>query len=153
MGTEEHTGGVIVVGVDGSESSIDALKWAATQARLSGASLEAVWAWEWPSSYGWTPPTWASDWNPAVEAEIVLRRVVETVLENMSEVAVKTRVEEGDPASVLLRVAEAADLLVVGSRGHGAFAGMLLGSVSEHCASRAGCPVVVVRHRNEPDPG
>jgi nucleotide-binding universal stress UspA family protein len=146
MNTNKHTSRVIVVGVDGSESSLDALEWAAGQARLVGASLEAVAAWEWPTSYGWAP-AWPSDWNPAAEADLVLRRVVEKVLGSDSDVEVKIHVEEGHPAQILLKVAETADLLVVGSRGHGAFTGMLLGSVSEHCVSHAVCPVVVVRHR------
>jgi nucleotide-binding universal stress UspA family protein len=58
----------------------------------------------------------------------------------------QTEVVEGPPALMLLRAAADADLLVVGSRGHGAFAGMLLGSVSEHCVHHANCPVVVIRH-------
>ena len=52
---------------------------------------------------------------------------------------------EGYPAPTLIDEAREADLLVVGSRGHGAFAGMLLGSVSQHCAQQAACPVVIVR--------
>jgi nucleotide-binding universal stress UspA family protein len=149
MSTEKRTSNVIVVGVDGSESSIDALRWAATQARHVGASIEVVAAWEWPTSYGWTPPAWPPNWNPAAEAESALARVVEKVFGTTPDVDVKIRVQEGHPAPVLLKVAQTADLLVLGSRGHGAFTGMLLGSVSEHCASHAACPVVVVRHQPE----
>jgi nucleotide-binding universal stress UspA family protein len=138
--------GLIVVGVDGSQASVDALEWAATQARFTGFALEVVMAWEFPVSFGWAPP-WPSDFNPEKEAYDALGEVVNRVVGSGSGIEVRQTVVEGHPAPVLLKASEGADLLVVGSRGHGAFAGMLLGSVSEHCASHATCPVVVVRHR------
>jgi len=139
-------GGLIVVGVDGSQSSIDALRWAAGQAKLTGAALEVVAAWEYPTSFGWLPP-WPTDYDAEKEAYRALDEIVRPVLADHPGLEIRQTVMEGHPAPVLVKAAEAADLLVVGSRGHGAFAGMLLGSVSEHCASHAACPVVVVRHR------
>ena len=62
---------------------------------------------------------------------------------------VLARVVEGSPARSLLDISKGADLLVLGSRGHGPFVGMLLGSVSEYCAAHATCPVVVVRHQGD----
>jgi nucleotide-binding universal stress UspA family protein len=140
-------GGLIVVGVDGSQSSMDALRWAAAQAKLTGASLEVVAAWEYPTSFGWAPP-WPADFDPEKEARVALETVVSQVLGAESGLDVRQLVVEGHPAPVLLGAAERADLLVVGSRGHGAFTGMLLGSVSEHCTSHSPCPVVVVRHKS-----
>lgn len=139
--------GLIVVGVDGSESSIDALRWAADQARLTGASLEVVTTWEYPNSFGWAP-AWPTDWDPGGDATKALAKVVEEVLGKSSDIAVRQVVLEGHPAPALVQAAEKADLLVVGSRGHGEFAGMLLGSVSEHCATHSPGPVVIVR-RND----
>lgn len=137
--------GLIVVGVDGSQSSLDALEWAANQARLTGSALEVVTTWEYPVSFGWAPP-WPENFNPEKDARDALDEVVQRVVGRGAGVEVRQTVVEGHPAPVLLKVAEGADLLVVGSRGHGAFAGMLLGSVSEHCVSNAKCPVVVVHH-------
>jgi nucleotide-binding universal stress UspA family protein len=139
---------VIVVGVDGSESSIDALHWAAGQARLTGAPLEVVSAWEYPVTYGWSPP-WPENFDPETEARVALAEIVERELGPDPGLEVRQTVVEGHPAPVLLEVAKKAALLVVGSRGHGAFSGMLLGSVSEHSASHSVCPVVVVRHTSE----
>lgn len=76
--------------------------------------------------------------------------MVATLLAEHSRVEVQTQVIEGHAAPVLIAAARDAQLLVVGSRGHGAFAGMLLGSVSEHCTSHSPCPVVVVRHSRDP---
>jgi nucleotide-binding universal stress UspA family protein len=135
---------MIVVGVDGSESSIDALRWAATQARLTGASLEAVMAWEWPTAWGRTP-TWPPGWDPDVETRKQLAGAVEKALGPRSTVDVHQVVVEGHAASVLVDAAIHADLLVVGHRGSGTFVGTMLGSVSQRCLTHAPCPVTVVR--------
>jgi nucleotide-binding universal stress UspA family protein len=134
----------IVVGVDGSDSSLDALRWAAEQARLTGAGLEVIMAWEYPPSFGWAPPL-PADWSPGEEARRELADSVERALGATPPIEVRQVVVQGHPAPALVAAAREADLLVVGSRGHGAFVGMLLGSVSEHCVSHAPCPVVVVR--------
>ncbi len=134
----------IVVGVDGSKPSLEALRWAAAQARLTGASLHVVAAWHFPASLGWAP-AWGPGWDPAAEAAGALEKVVESVLGSAGGLEVHQKVMEGHPAPVLLQLAEQADLLVVGSRGRGEFAGLLLGSVSGHCATHSPCPVVIVR--------
>jgi nucleotide-binding universal stress UspA family protein len=140
---------VIVVGVDGSDSSIDALGWATAQAKLIGASLRVVSIWHYPVSLGWAP-AWPDDWDPASEAKAALAGVVERELGKEPGIDVEQEVLEGHPAEVLVAMTEhdKTELLVLGSRGHGAFTGMLIGSTSEYCASHAQCPVVIVRHRD-----
>ncbi len=135
----------IVVGVDGSDSSLMALEWAARQAELTGSTLDAMTTWDWPMNYGWAVPI-PSDYNPKSDAQDLVDEAVARVRDMHPRVDVRTTVVEGHPAPVLIEASRAADLLVVGSRGHGEFAGMLLGSVSEHCVSNAHCPVVVVRN-------
>ena len=142
--------GLIVVGVDGSDSSIEALRWAVAQSKLTDASLEVVSTWELPTSFGWAPP-WPDDFNPEGETKTALTEILGRELGSKSGLEVRQSVIEGHPALVLVHAAKRADLLVVGSRGHGAFTGMLLGSVSEYCAAHAGCPVVVVRHMGATD--
>lgn len=134
----------IVVGVDGSESSRDALRWAAGEATRSGGTLLVVMAWDNPYRDMWIP----SDPPGADRLATVKRTVVGLVAEVLGRspaVAVETMAVEGPPAQALVRAARGAALLVVGSRGHGGFSGVLLGSVSLHCVSHAPCPVVVVR--------
>lgn len=136
--------GRIVVGFDGSASSLDALSWAARQAELTNADLEVTMCWEWPSSYGWAIPV-PEDFDP--EGDI--RRTLETALTPLRAehpaLGIEGRVVEGHPAPHLVEASKGADLLVVGSRGHGEFIGMVIGSVSEHCAAHAHCPVLVHR--------
>lgn len=134
---------LIVVGVDGSEASRTALRWAARQARLTGADLHPVQAWRLPATYGM--PADYADADFEKQARENLRRTVEETLGEHPEAHVAPQVVEGHPAAVLTEAARNADLLVVGSHGHGAFAGMLLGSVSHHCVHHASCPVLVVR--------
>jgi len=134
----------IVVGVDGSPSSCEALRWAADEARRAGALLEVVTSWEFPTTYGWVPP-YPPDFDPGGDARRVLEDTVAEVLGEHPDVALDMRVVEGHAAPVLVEESRGAMLLVVGSRGHGGFTGMLLGSVSEHCVHHAACPVTVVR--------
>lgn len=133
----------IVVGVDGSEHSADALRWAMRQAEHTGAEVRALRAWQLPASYGY-PGTWV-DIDFEEEARKDLQRVVDDVSADHPGVAVTAEVVRGHPADVLVTASKGAGLLVVGSHGHGAFAGMLLGSVSVHCTHNAHCPVIVVR--------
>jgi nucleotide-binding universal stress UspA family protein len=140
-----QTGHRIVVGVDGSESSLHALAWAANQAELTGAKLVLITTWEWPNTYG-APIPYPADWDPSEDARRVLREAAEPLQKQHPDVAIDLTVAEGHAAPVLVEASKGADLLVVGSRGHGEFAGMLLGSVSEHCVSNAHCPVLVLRH-------
>jgi nucleotide-binding universal stress UspA family protein len=139
----------IVVGVDGSPSSRHALRWAARQAQLTGARLEVVITWELPTSFGWVPP-YPSDFNPAGDAQKAADEEVSGALVDYPDVAAQTTVVEGHPAPTLVQASRGADLLVLGSRGHGEFAGMLLGSVTQHLVSTAHCPVLVWRRDGPP---
>lgn len=133
----------IVVGVDGSGTSRAALRWAIRQAKLTGASVDAVAGWRYPSSYGWAPSPGPLDL--AGDAKNVLIAALNEVSGLEPDVLVRPVVAEGHAAEVLLRAASGADLLVVGSRGHGGFASALIGSVSMHCVLHAQCPVLVFR--------
>ena len=138
----------IVVGVDGSGSSKAALRWAVRQAKLTGASVDAMIAWHYPASaggYGWAPIGVGTAFDFKENAEKVLADAIGTACDPGSGVPVRARVVEGNAAQVLLDAADGADLLVVGSRGHGGFTEALLGSVSQHCVHHARCPVVVIR--------
>lgn len=150
------SGPVIVVGIDGSDASKDALRWAAHQAQLAGASLRAVMTRDIPMSrdiptfaYG-RPLPFPADMDLEGGSRTALDQVIVDVLGDKPAVEVSAVVIEGRPAEELLKAAQTAELLVVGSRGHGAFAGMVLGSVSEHCVAHSPCPVVVVRHSSPP---
>jgi len=136
----------IVVGVDGSKCSLAALHWAARQAELTGSDLEVITTWEWPNSYGVVLVV-PDGYNPEADARAVLDDVLETVRENHPGLVVRLVVVRRHPAPALVEASRGADLLVVGSRGHGEFTGMLLGSVSEHCVTNAHCPVLVLRDR------
>lgn len=136
----------IVVGVDGSDPSLKALEWAVRQAELTGAEVQAVTAWQWPASYGEPMPI-APGYDPEADAKGVLDEATARLQQAHPSVVIRTRVLEGSPAQVLVEASRGAGLLVVGNRGHGAFAGLLLGSVSEHCTTHAHCPVLVVRER------
>jgi len=147
MTSEDTEGGdVVVVGVDGSEPSRDALRWAVHYARTTGAIVRAVTVWHFPASFGWGSALAIPEADLEGDARAALKATVEQVAGTEGAFTLQTEVVEGPPALMLLRAAADADLLVVGSRGHGAFAGMLLGSVSEHCVHHANCPVVVIRH-------
>jgi len=119
----------IVAGVDGSESSLAALRWAMRQAELTGAPLEIVSAWEWPVSWGWQPPI-PPGYDPADEARRQLDKAISAVLTPGDATEARRTVIEGNPAPVLEALSKTADLIVIGSHGHGEFAGMLLGSVA-----------------------
>ncbi|GHF99322.1 universal stress protein [Streptomyces albogriseolus] len=138
----------IVVGVDGSPSSREALRWAARQAALTGGTVRALTSWDYPQYHGalgWLPPSSGDEEALETRAREDLTRCVEETLGARPPADVRTEVHYGTPASVLLRAARDASLLVVGSRGLGGFAGLLLGSVAQHCVQHAACPVVVVR--------
>jgi len=134
---------VVVVGVDGSDQSLVALRWAADYTRATGATLRAVTAWHCPTTYG-IAPDW-TDMDFVAEAADQLKASLAQALGDSPGIPLETSVVEGQSAPVLLDAAREADLLVVGSHGHGRFAGMLMGSVSTHCVEHAPCSVVVVR--------
>ncbi len=140
----------IVVGVDGSPASRKALEWASDEAVHHGSELVALMAYL-------VPPPPPSSGTVAFQAAInsseaaneaakqLLMDTIRDVLGEDPPVLVHPRVKEGNAAKLLIDLSEEDDLLVVGSRGHGGFAGMLLGSVSQHVAAHAKCTVAVVR--------
>ena len=134
----------IVVGVDGSESSQNALRWAARQAEHTGATVEAVIGWQYPAFYGWAPAV-PEDADYGQIAEQVLTETLDKVFGPDRPAWLVTRVVARHPAEALVEASEDADLLVVGNRGHGGFADALLGSVSTYCVHHAHCPVTVIR--------
>jgi len=137
--------GRIVVGVDGSDHSVLALRWAVQQAELTGADVEVIACWQWPASAGGFLPYENFDMS-GITRKAVDAAVASVVGDgNQTGVAVRTTVVEGYPARALLDAAKGAELLVVGSRGHHAVSGLLLGSVGLHCATHAPCPVLIVR--------
>ena len=134
----------IVVGVDGSDPAKAALAWAIRQGRLTGATIEGVIAWEPPVNYGYPIPV-----VPSTDFEQLARDVTLAISDVSSpddQVPIRWKVVEGNAAQVLLDASAGADLLVVGSRGHGGFVEALLGSVGQHCVHHATCPVVVIRN-------
>jgi nucleotide-binding universal stress UspA family protein len=133
----------IVVGIDGSASSKAALSWAVRQARLTSATVEAVIAWEFPTTYGYPAPTLNVDFEK-IAAQVLADTIAEVAGPD-APVTIKSTVVEGNAARALLDASAGAELLVIGSRGHGGFVEALLGSVGQHCVHHATCPVVVIR--------
>jgi nucleotide-binding universal stress UspA family protein len=113
------------------------------QGRLTDAVVEAVIAWEFPATYGYPVPVSGIDWKQL--AEQAVSEAVTDVAEGAAPVKVTYKVVEGNAAQALLEESAGADLLVVGSRGHGGFVEALLGSTGQHCVHHATCPVVVIR--------
>lgn len=135
----------IVVGIDGSDNAARALRWAVGEARLRHAELEVVHAWHQPYAGGYTYEIGTYDPGAFEEAaRITLDSAVESVDAGDLAQPVQRTLVGGSAAEVILTAAKDADLVVVGSRGRGGFAGLLLGSVSQQVAHQATCPVVVV---------
>lgn len=143
-----HPSDTVVVGVDGSEASTSAVDWAAGQAERTGCRLELVSAWEYPTSWGNVIPL-MSDFDPAADTQAMLDSVVERLAAEHPGLHVHAHVVEGRAAEVLIEASRHASLLVVASRGHGSFSGLVLGSVSQRCVIHAACTVVV--HRRSGD--
>jgi nucleotide-binding universal stress UspA family protein len=144
----------IVVGVDGSPSSRAALRWAVRQAVLTGGTVDAVMAWRIPMilrTSAWAPIYVDEATSLEKDARTTLDAVVGNEVQSADSPLVTARVVNGNPAQVLQEAAASADLLVLGSRGHGSFADALLGSVGQHCVHHALCPVLIMR--DEPRSG
>ncbi|MFF5898109.1 universal stress protein [Streptomyces argenteolus] len=138
--------GRIVVGVDGSDASVKALRWAVRQAELTGDTVEAVNSWEYPStSWASMMPGMPEDFDPQAVATVALTETLEEALGAEGAAAVEKVVVIGNPAQSLLDRSKGANLLVVGARGYSGFKATLLGSVSLHVTQHAACPVTVVR--------
>ncbi|MEU8821963.1 universal stress protein [Actinoplanes sp. NPDC048796] len=137
----------VVVGVDGSPGSRKALTWAAAEAADHGADLVVVNVWE----HTLLPPAGSVSVSERYVPEPTQRTsddLVQVIREELGAeppILVRPHVKQGRAAKVLIDESAGADLLVVGHRGHGGFAGLVLGSVSQHVASYAKCPVTVVR--------
>ena len=139
----------IVVGVDGSSCAHAALEFAAGEAALRGARLRVVCAWDIP------PAIYAGGFAPGFDqetldafrdnAETIVRTELAEAKRLQPSIEVEARTSEGQAAEVLLAAAQDASLIVVGNRGHGGFASLLLGSVSQHVVHHAPCPVLVIR--------
>jgi len=147
----------VVVGFDGSRGATDALRWAFAEASLRKATLRSIRAWSFgeigvvPGGYGYFGVAGPAVGDNEAELRAADRTMVDDGVDKMAvefpEVTVDRQIVDGGAAAVLIAAVDAADLLVVGSRGHGGFAELLLGSVSLQCVHHAPCPVVVVHPR------
>jgi nucleotide-binding universal stress UspA family protein len=156
-------GPTVVVGVDGSAGSIEALRWALDEARLRTAPLRAIHSWIYlhalvPALVGYPYAAPAAELD-ADDATAAAQQAAETILDqafaaigDTRDVEVERAIVQGSAAQVLIDAVAEDDLLVVGSRGHGGFTDLLLGSVSHRCAQHAPCPVVIVRNTSAANP-
>jgi len=147
--------GRVVVGYDGSETSLTAVRWAAREAQLRGRGLTLVHALLPPVSTGGfgvgMPPSLDLIDRLEAAAHDEVEAMATTLGGDLPDLHITTAVVIGAPSSVLLEAAETADLVVIGSRGHGGFAGLLLGSVGSQVAAHASCPVAVIRQAAQDD--
>jgi nucleotide-binding universal stress UspA family protein len=155
-GEQARTPPAVVVGVDGSDGAKEALRWALAEARLRKAPLRIVHAWTYAymgvaaGGFGYMggfgPNSVIEVENNDLQraAEELVDRLIAEVVGDVKDIQIEREVIDGGAAEVLIGAAASGDLLVVGSRGHGGFAGLLLGSVSQQCVHHAPCPVVVV---------
>jgi nucleotide-binding universal stress UspA family protein len=145
--------GRIVIGVDGSESSKQALQWGHFLARSTGAHLEAIIVAPLVPPYAWTGAFWGvapSEGDLRGAAEKMLTATVDEVFGPERPAELMLTVAQGGAAETLMARGKSAQMIVVGSRGHGGFAGLLLGSVSAAIAEHASCPVLVVHGDTAP---
>jgi len=162
-GTQSARVPAVVVGVDGSAEAQEALRWALAEGRLRRAPVRVVHAWTFgyigSSAEGYLyGDGWINPYDsPGVDlndlhsaAEELLERSLADVGEEATGVEIERVVVQGAAAALLVSAAAPGDLLVVGSRGHGGFVGLLLGSVSQQCVHHASCPVVVVHAPKAP---
>ncbi len=143
--------GRIVVGVDGSEHSLAALRWAMEEAALRNSTVLAISAWTYPVviADGMAGGAYVGALDPNELATAARSNLDAAVTSAFPDPAARANIElmvvEGSPGRALVEASKDADLLVVGSRGHGGFANLLLGSVSSQCVHHAHCPVTVIR--------
>jgi nucleotide-binding universal stress UspA family protein len=130
----------VIVGVDGSEASIEALRWAVEHSDGVGGTVKAIRTWHYP---------WAMQTAPAQVDESLVGRLQGELADAVKKAGLEDKVElavmEGHASIVLVRESSGADLLVVGSHGHSAARDLFLGSTTLHCVAKSTCPVVVVR--------
>lgn len=139
----------VVVGMDGSEPAQQALEWAGREAQELGAVLDIRVLWVLPATVGIVRPVEMSD-----DYERAARRIAEDAASyaraRWPDLKVESLAVDAPPAPALVEASQGAALLVVGSRGLGGFKGLVLGSVSQHCAQHAHCPVMIVRPQRGP---
>lgn len=148
----EAARGHVVVGVDGSEPSKQALRWAAFVAATTGATVDAIATWR---LNGFTTGQRLMD-NPGSfdQSGEVAKMLADTIAEVFGDnppADLNSLVEEGNAAKVLVEASRNANMLIVGSRGRGGFVGLMLGSVSTACSAHSACPVMVI-HGDHPAP-
>lgn len=134
---------VVVVGIDGSEESQRALSWAADYVERNHGVAHAISVWHQPVQFGYRLPT--SDSELEDRAKTSLDKTVEAVHAEFPNAQVKTKLIRGHVIDELVGISHQADLMVVGNKGHGAFTGMMVGSVALKLVHHARCPVLVVR--------
>jgi len=135
-----HPGGRIVVGVDGSASSLAGLRRAARIAERLDCRLVGVTVWEWPQSW----PGYLPEWSPEADAHAIAQDASTAVFGEEAPPWYSIVIRSGSAARQLIAESEGAEMLIVGSRGLGGFTGLLLGSVSRACVEHADCPVLVI---------
>jgi len=146
MASDGEARQVVVVGVDGSDPSIAALTWAGQYSAATGAAVQALRIWHYPTAAGLPPgvtPPQVTDPIKAEQRQELDEAVAKAHLDPAAHV--EPTITYGHPAQVLIDQSKTASLLVVGHRGEGGFHGMLTGSIAIHCVNHAECPVVVVR--------
>jgi nucleotide-binding universal stress UspA family protein len=142
--SEYHDGRpTIVVGIDGSDSSSDALYWALRQARVTGARVRAVMSWQIPMSIYLTPTYTEDDYRR--DAENLMDTILKEAAAEFGDIPIDKDLVGGRAGPALAHAAEGAELLVIGSHGRGELPGMHLGSVASYCVHHSPCPVVVYR--------
>ena len=141
-----------VVGIDGSESSIRAARWAAGEAVLRSATLRLICAYDAPATWLGMGEALGATMTMSISEDDLHSYGSATLEDAVAKIEVPDGVEVirqpqmGKPANLLIAASKTADLLVIGSRGHGDLGGVLLGSTSMHCVHHAQCPVVVIPH-------
>ena len=146
MASDGEAGQVVVVGVDGSDPSVAALSWAGRYSAATGATVQAMHIWHYPTSAGLPPgvaPPQVTDEVKANQRKELGEAIDKAHLDPAAHV--EARLAYGHPAQVLIDESKTASLIVLGYKGHGGFTGMLTGSVSLQVVHHAECPVVVVR--------
>ncbi|HET6877481.1 MAG TPA: universal stress protein [Jatrophihabitans sp.] len=141
----------VLVGVDGSAQSVLALQWAASLAESLDCALHVITIWDLPVFIGDAGAYVPDNWDPEGNARRAVEAAVDDVFTDGRPTGLRVSVCRGNAARTLIDASGSARMLVLGSRGHGGFAGLLLGSVSANCAERAHCPVLVV-HGDTPPP-
>jgi nucleotide-binding universal stress UspA family protein len=151
----EHDSRPVVVGYDGSPAAGSALDRSLSMASALEVSLQIIGVWQYPTVYGGYP---LAGWTPEQDMQTMIDGALRERFEGDVPSWVGTSTPQGGAAQTLIEASRDAQMLVVGSRGHGGFAGLLLGSVSSACAEHASCPVLVMHaplidHDNAIDAG